>query len=483
MNDFLIEIGKKITLARESKGMRLDDLGKLLNRSKSNISKIENGLLQSLDIGLLKQICEILEISLIELLDGYENVNYKDISVNIEVSKLFSEVLSRYKIERQKDFKKNEIANKLRTELPTQLKKTAMLSDSYKVVGSPGKGQWAEIPWVSVFDKDITDTATVGFYVVYLIREDMKGFYLSLNQGWTFYKERYTPKEGRIQINKVSNYLRQLINTPIDSFNIASIDLKGNGDLCKGYESGHIIGKYYSFEDIPSDDVLVNDLRYLLGIYSEVKGLMGNYNYERFIEELLKDNITKVDAVEMEKVEYKQQRKGQFRTISSSLNTKIQALKNERNKEIGTFGENFVFENEKRYLIENGRKDLADKVKWVSNPINGIDGSVDIKSFFLDGTPKNIEVKSSSQNTDDIFTFYITKNEIKIALENQGTYVLVLVDGISKNEHGIIEGNIVEELKDPFDTNFKTFSQTLNNGLYIEGNNYICKYIKSENNR
>ena len=113
----------------------------------------------------------------------------------------------------------------------------------------------------------------------------------------------------------------------------------------------------------------------------------------------------------------------------------------------------------------------------MSNPINGIDGSVDIKSFFLDGTPKNIEVKSSRQNTDDIFTFYITKNEIKIALENQGTYVLVLVDGISKNEHGIIEGNIVEELKDPFD------SQTLNNGLYIEGNNYICKYIKSENNR
>lgn len=207
------------------------------------------------------------------------------------------------------------------------------------------------------------------------------------------------------------------------------------------------------------------------------------YNLTAYETQRAFESMYDVNTKQIEEEEDKQQDKVQGRTISSSLNTKIQASKNERNKEIGTLGENFIFENEKRYLIENGRKDLADKVQWISNPIDGIDGSIDIKSFFLDGTPKNIEVKSSSQNTDDIFTFYITKNEIKIALENQGTYVLVLVDGISKNEYGIIEGNIVEELKDPFNTKFKPFSQTLDNGLYIEGNNYICKYIKSENNR
>jgi 5-methylcytosine-specific restriction enzyme A len=36
------------------------------------------------------------------------------------------------------------------------------------VVGSAGAGNWAEVPWVSVFDPVVTDSATRGYYVVYL---------------------------------------------------------------------------------------------------------------------------------------------------------------------------------------------------------------------------------------------------------------------------------------------------------------------------
>src|SRR5439155_42289 len=45
-------------------------------------------------------------------------------------------------------------------------------SDSYRVTGSPGRGNWAETPWVSVFDRLVTDTAQRGFYIVYLLRGD-----------------------------------------------------------------------------------------------------------------------------------------------------------------------------------------------------------------------------------------------------------------------------------------------------------------------
>jgi 5-methylcytosine-specific restriction protein A len=54
--------------------------------------------------------------------------------------------------------------------------------DSYKVTGSPGRGNWAETPWVSVFDRLVTETAQRGFYVVYLFRGDGDAAYLSFNQ-------------------------------------------------------------------------------------------------------------------------------------------------------------------------------------------------------------------------------------------------------------------------------------------------------------
>jgi 5-methylcytosine-specific restriction enzyme A len=36
------------------------------------------------------------------------------------------------------------------------------------VEGSPGQGNWAAVPWISIFDPAITTTATRGYYVVYL---------------------------------------------------------------------------------------------------------------------------------------------------------------------------------------------------------------------------------------------------------------------------------------------------------------------------
>ncbi|MGZ6966073.1 MAG: MrcB family domain-containing protein [Acidimicrobiia bacterium] len=50
---------------------------------------------------------------------------------------------------------------------------------------SAGQGNWAETPWVSGFDLNVTDTATRGYYVVFLVRGDGAGVALSLNHGTT----------------------------------------------------------------------------------------------------------------------------------------------------------------------------------------------------------------------------------------------------------------------------------------------------------
>jgi 5-methylcytosine-specific restriction protein A len=49
------------------------------------------------------------------------------------------------------------------------------------VEGSPGQGNWAAVPWISIFDPAITTSATRGYYVVYLFHADEPVVHLSLN--------------------------------------------------------------------------------------------------------------------------------------------------------------------------------------------------------------------------------------------------------------------------------------------------------------
>jgi hypothetical protein len=42
------------------------------------------------------------------------------------------------------------------------------LGAGFLVEGSAGAGNWAAVPWLSVFDPAITTAATHGYYVVYL---------------------------------------------------------------------------------------------------------------------------------------------------------------------------------------------------------------------------------------------------------------------------------------------------------------------------
>ncbi len=56
------------------------------------------------------------------------------------------------------------------------------------------------------------------------------------------------------------------------------INLNANGGLARGYEAGHICGKFYPAGKVPVDEVLVDDLRNLMGVYEELKGLISKYN-------------------------------------------------------------------------------------------------------------------------------------------------------------------------------------------------------------
>jgi 5-methylcytosine-specific restriction enzyme A len=160
--------------------------------------------------------------------------------------------------------------------LPKLFVDKASLPSNYLVKGSIGQlnFNFAGVPWICFYDREITTSAQKGYYVCLLFREDMEGFHLSLNQGWTQYENEFGVNQGREEIELNSIKARSLLRSTKD-FQGDSIDLRATTPLSKGYERGNIYSRYYAAESLPDDKELLEDLQQLLGAYRELKGLVG----------------------------------------------------------------------------------------------------------------------------------------------------------------------------------------------------------------
>ncbi|MED5121606.1 DUF3578 domain-containing protein [Priestia megaterium] len=196
--------------------------------------------------------------------------------------------MTEYQQAKTESLKGHFIGEILRNKMKQALIKGASLDTNvYHLVGSVGQGQWAEIPWLCIFIKDLTISATRGYYIVYLFNADGSGLYISLNQGWTYFKDKYGTKIGREKIRKTASIVRDKLNTVPYNMKLLNIDLKGKGDLARGYELGHICGRYYDIDNLPSEEEIINDLQGLLLTYREVIGLIGNRSIEQFNDYIL----------------------------------------------------------------------------------------------------------------------------------------------------------------------------------------------------
>ncbi|WP_161515508.1 DUF3427 domain-containing protein [Priestia megaterium] len=112
-------------------------------------------------------------------------------------------------------------------------------------------------------------------------------------------------------------------------------------------------------------------------------------------------------------------------------------------KSIGLSGELLVLENEKQYLIENDRRDLADKVLHTS-VIEGDGAGFDIQSYFLDDKPKFIEVKTTVGGINT--PFIVTANELAFSKAQPNSYELHRVYNFKLNSkigyYYILKGDI-----------------------------------------
>jgi len=124
------------------------------------------------------------------------------------------------------------------------------------------------------------------------------------------------------------------------------------------------------------------------------------------------------------------------------------AERDHKNRQLGLKGELLVLEQERKTLALAGRSDLMDKVIHVS-VVEGDGAGYDIQSFFPDGNPRYIEVKTTKGGSST--PFYISPNEIAFSERHAASYSLVRVfDYDAESNIGkafILNGNLTESLE------------------------------------
>ena len=125
----------------------------------------------------------------------------------------------------------------------------------------------------------------------------MSGVYLSLNMGWTQFRDKYqSEQEAGQQIEATAKKCLETLQSGIDDFSPETINLLTRGQLGKGYQLGHICGTYYPSDKIPDDNVLVDDLRNLMGVYRGLKDKLQTDDITKLIEVMGEAVVSESDA-------------------------------------------------------------------------------------------------------------------------------------------------------------------------------------------
>ena len=281
-----MSIVEKLKNTREGQGITLSELAKNLNWPVSKLSKIESGS-QEVTVNELQEICESLGIDILDIMEGKINLALNYNNFEDSLVKKFIEAINSYGTVNRENFAGNETVKIITKVIPGLITKYLDIDvQKFLVKGSGGNGQPAEVPWISIFMRDITKTATKGLYLVFLIKADFSGMYLSLNQGFTYFKDKYGAKDGKIKIKNAASEMRKVLNT-IPKGSLKDIDLECTNDLGKGYSAGNIAAKFYSIDNMPTDNELINDIRDYITSYEELRGIIGNRTVEQFYDYLL----------------------------------------------------------------------------------------------------------------------------------------------------------------------------------------------------
>lgn len=204
---------------------------------------------------------------------------------NNNLQTAFSLFLEEYSKAQKEGFAKHPLKEFMSEEIIPLIEQVIADNQRYKIEGSVGKGNWARVPWIAIFDTLVTTSAQRGYYIVYLACEDLSGFYLSLNQGVKTIKDNYGIAAKDALRIKSKDYAAKLGALNKSSLIKGCIDLKATSrrNISADYEAGAIYSIFYPASNIPPDETLKKDLLYFLELYFSLsaKSLDDNFSFDK----------------------------------------------------------------------------------------------------------------------------------------------------------------------------------------------------------
>ena len=202
----------------------------------------------------------------------------------------------------------------------------------FDVEGSAGRGQWADIPWVAIYNLSVTDKASQGYYIVYLIPNSTNKIILGLPQSFEEAKKEYG-KDSATVLDKQAEIMRMKIPEYQEFFSSSIPEIEINGRL--NYRNGHVYHIEYDATNLPPEEHLIKDLHRMIDAY-ETLFFRGGRDSDNFSISQEKNEEITIEETYKKKAHY---------SIERPNSSKIKKIK----KELGYTCQSCNFDFEKIY--------------------------------------------------------------------------------------------------------------------------------------
>ena len=218
-----------------------------------------------------KEIDKILDIVEQKLELYYSRIDSGD---DGKLREVIDKFLNGYVDAKRGTFSGNPFGTFVRSEIPNAIYNTGLVDPhGYLITGSVGQGNWAMIPWICIFDRSITTSATKGVYIVYLLSKTGESLYLTFNQGCTDIRNTHSKQDTiKIMRDKAADIVGRIDSRGFRSDEDINLG-QGLTELGELYQRGTIFYKEYKRGAVPSERELQADLSRMMDIYREYAGV------------------------------------------------------------------------------------------------------------------------------------------------------------------------------------------------------------------